>query len=705
MELLKLTFILLLYSGSIGEYRTEPVGPPCLPYSIYYHRQNATILEVHRLKFLGTRIAYYGNATATFQLDILVCGDISSNPGPDCSANNDIVDLHTYSRITYKSEELMKMNQSSSPISTLILNHIKLLGITPPRRTHRGTRGGRRKTKKHDLQPVKIFSETSQPISSSSELSSHIASPDPPTCSASQERRLRIGAWNAQSIVSKTDLLCDLILENEFDIICVTETWLYEKSTAVIGEATPPGYVFLNFPRGTRGGGIAVIYKQNLKLKHKTLYKTDSFEHAVIHVSNSSQALNVVVVYRPDPSGENTSAFMTEFEPFLGAVDLLCGRTLLLGDFNLHMNRPSKYEVKLFNEILITLEYRQLVNVPTHRLGNTLDLLIVKESDDLVGEWDVNPIFYSDHLIVSSVLDMAGVGASRTLSILRNFKNIDHNAFASDLKTKLDLVLLDSQSCVDDLVVAYNSVCQSVLDAHAPARVKSRSVRLKPKWYNEAVVNARRLRRQSERRWRKTRSDADYQKYLDAKRAASDSIALEKSRFYADKFDNCNAKDMYRTVNELLNVNSNNLPDCESTVELANNFSDYFLGKVDKIRQELDANASATSNLNTYNNYDSDIMCRLSQFQLVTEDTLHEVIMKCPSKSCSLDPMPTWLVKQHLSVLTPILTKIVNSSLSSGSFPSGLRRAIITPILKKASLDKILWAIIVLSPIYLLLAS
>ena len=50
--------------------------------------------------------------------------------------------------------------------------------------------------------------------------------------------------------------------------------------------------------------------------------------------------------------------------------------------------------------------------------------------------------------------------------------------------------------------------------------------------------------------------------------------------------------------------------------------------------------------------------------------------------------MPTWLLKQHLPVLLPILTKIVNSSLSSGSFPSVLRKAIITPILKKASLDK-----------------
>ena len=166
MELL--IFFLLLYRTELNLplYRTEPVGPPCLPNSTYHHKQNATILEVHRLKFLGIRIAYYGNATATFQLDILVSGDISSNPGPDYSTNKDIVDLHTYSRITYEREELMKMKQRSSPISTQILNHIKLLGITPPRRTHRGTRGGHRKTKKHDLQPVKIFPEASHSLPS-----------------------------------------------------------------------------------------------------------------------------------------------------------------------------------------------------------------------------------------------------------------------------------------------------------------------------------------------------------------------------------------------------------------------------------------------------------------------------------------------------------------------------------------------------------
>ena len=62
--------------------------------------------------------------------------------------------------------------------------------------------------------------------------------------------------------------------------------------------------------------------------------------------------------------------------------------------------------------------------------------------------------------------------------------------------------------------------------------------------------------------------------------------------------------------------------------------------------------------------------------------------MKCPSKSCSLDPIPTWLVKKHLHTLLPLLTQIVNNSLALDYFPIKLRQAIIFPVIKKISLDK-----------------
>ena len=60
--------------------------------------------------------------------------------------------------------------------------------------------------------------------------------------------------------------------------------------------------------------------------------------------------------------------------------------------------------------------------------------------------------------------------------------------------------------------------------------------------------------------------------------------------------------------------------------------------------------------------------------------------MSSPSKSCSLDPIPTTLLKDHLCVLLPLITRIVNLSLGS-LFPSSLKKSIISPLLKKPSLD------------------
>ena len=140
----------------------------------------------------------------------------------------------------------------------------------------------------------------------------------------------------------------------------------------------------------------------------------------------------------------------------------------------------------------------------------------------------------------------------------------------------------------------------------------------------------------------------------------------------------------------MFNTSNNVLPESDSPTTLANDFSNYFVEKVGKIRNELDQCASSSSNQSSQFLPQSDIHveCKLSDFSIVTEDKLYNLIMKCPSKSCLLDPMPTWLVKQHLQTLLPILTTIVNTSLASGAFPAELRKAIITPILKKASLDK-----------------
>ncbi|XP_072048923.1 uncharacterized protein [Amphiura filiformis] len=315
-------------------------------------------------------------------------------------------------------------------------------------------------------------------------------------------------------------------------------------------------------------------------------------------------------------SGVNTSPFLSEFEEFLSNVDLLSGRTLVLGDFNIHCDLPSKPEVKQFCTILSSMGYRQLVDVPTHRLLRTLDLLIVKEDETLVSEWDVNPTYYSDHLMINCVLDVTRVMISKTFRVSRNFKAIDQQIFATNLAEKINSVLEQGHTNVNDLVKGYNNACLNVLDTHAPVKSKLRSVRFKPKWYNDDVIKARRERRRYERRWR----------------------------------------------TRLFDVN--------------------------KIRCELDLYDPCSSNSTTSHENQSVVSCNLFDFQLITEDDLCKIIGKCPTKSCPLDPMPTWLVKQHLDTLAPILTAIVNVSLSSGVFPAELSKAVITPVLKKPSLDR-----------------
>ena len=58
-----------------------------------------------------------------------------------------------------------------------------------------------------------------------------------------------------------------------------------------------------------------------------------------------------------------------------------------------------------------------------------------------------------------------------------------------------------------------------------------------------------------------------------------------------------------------------------------------------------------------------------------------------PGKSCLLDPIPTWLTKKCIEVLTPVITSIVNMSLSSAVMSADFKETILLPLLKKICLD------------------
>ena len=54
-----------------------------------------------------------------------------------------------------------------------------------------------------------------------------------------------------------------------------------------------------------------------------------------------------------------------------------------------------------------------------------------------------------------------------------------------------------------------------------------------------------------------------------------------------------------------------------------------------------------------------------------------------PVKSCEMDPLPTWLLKECKAELVIIITDIVNMSLRESMIPKSLKTARIRPLLKK----------------------
>ena len=78
---------------------------------------------------------------------------------------------------------------------------------------------------------------------------------------------------------------------------------------------------------------------------------------------------------------------------------------------------------------------------------------------------------------------------------------------------------------------------------------------------------------------------------------------------------------------------------------------------------------------------------KLETLRPLSEEEVYNIIIKSSNATCSLDPIPTWLLKLCARELTPVIMKMINLSLSEGHVPDSWKVAILTPILKRYGLD------------------
>ena len=82
-------------------------------------------------------------------------------------------------------------------------------------------------------------------------------------------------------------MICDLIEDNDLDILAITETWPSTDDSVSTGHITPAGYQLLHVQRtyGT-GGHVAVIYKSTFVTRQFDTPNAKTFELMGLYLRN-----------------------------------------------------------------------------------------------------------------------------------------------------------------------------------------------------------------------------------------------------------------------------------------------------------------------------------------------------------------------------------------------------------------------------------
>lgn len=259
----------------------------------------------------------------------------------------------------------------------------------------------------------------------------------------------------------------------------------------------------------------------------------------------------------------------------------------------------------------------------------------------------------------------------------RNVKNIDLLHFSDVLNSFAYNV--DSSSA-DALVSIYNNGPSEFLDTFAPLQTRTVSFSVSAPWFTSDLHQLKTKGCRLERLYKKSGLTVHKEMFTEHAHHYKEALLKAKSDYYANRIESSqgNSRLLFSVVKKSLSFPDTSL---SSSTELFNSFLSFFETKIKDIHHQLHTNSSAPD----FSQNVSEIITHFS-FDTFTLPSTAEIvghIQKSKTTNCLLDPLPTCLVKTCLPSLSKLITNIIHKSLDSGSVPSLLKTAVITPVLKK----------------------
>ncbi len=278
----------------------------------------------------------------------------------------------------------------------------------------------------------------------------------------------------------------------------------------------------------------------------------------------------------------------------------------------------------------------------------------------------------------------------RKIIAFRKTWSIDTQSFMNDIRVWVSK--LGSCYNIGDRVDQYNTILSQFIDEYAPEKQHTVTIRHQTPWFSKELHEEKIIRRKLEGKWRSTKSEEDREIFKRQRQKVQNMNSTLKKEFYTSTVKQQNdPKGLFKLINTLLHKRKDLplpcLPPHESASELAEEFSDHFAGKIEKIRGDL---IQLQGNITDSDDEGKMYITEMLFLTPATEEEIKSILLKSPTMACELDPIPTWLLKVCIDEVLPLITEIINLSLSTAIMPKSQKTAIIKPYLKKIILELII---------------
>ena len=494
----------------------------------------------------------------------------------------------------------------------------------------------------------------------------------------------------------KISLLQAYIIQNNYDIICLSETFLNSSIETNDDRISIDGYNLIraDHPSNSKRGGVCIYFKEHIPLiKRGDICTLDNC--LVTEIRSQGEKHFLTCVYRsPSQNHDEFEDFCTKFDLLMSSInDELPLCSVITGDFNARCSRWWKNDINIpvgqeTESLTSSAGYKQIIDKPTHVINNSMSCidLIFCTSQNVISNYgaDVSLFNKCHHNIIYGKTDLRvplpPVYVREVWDYIKaNVENIKNTVANFNWKKAFENL------SVDEKVELLNETLLNIFRNYIPNK-KIKCDYRQPSWITDDIKKSLKQRSKLTKHFYKNgQRNSDHIKVLQKSEECTNLISEAKKNYIlkmTSKFGDSNTapKTYWSILNRFLyNKKIPAIPPLlvdgtfiSDFCEKANLFNNFFASICTPIK-----------NNSTLPPFTYKTNTRINCFHVANKDVLLIINSLDSSKAHRYDNISIKMIKLCNDSITIPLIIIFEESLKKGIFPVMCKKGNIIPAHKK----------------------